>query len=124
MLFSKSYPRCKGDMHEREDMYGPYRECLQCGYMMDKEKSHHYFSALQQEIIHAPQQRRQATLSHKPTPAQRNLGRGIKRFGCKARRPQWRGKVVTYCLANDCPLLRITWKAEANTLTPVPASSS
>lgn len=38
MLHLKACPRCKGDMNTNRDMYGEYRECLQCGYMRDVEK--------------------------------------------------------------------------------------
>ena len=31
MLELKACPRCKGDMHTNRDMYGSYKECLQCG---------------------------------------------------------------------------------------------
>lgn len=31
----KSCPRCVGDLHTNRDMYGHYKECLQCGYMLD-----------------------------------------------------------------------------------------
>ena len=35
ILSLKSCPRCKGDMQSNRDMYGSYKECLQCGNMMD-----------------------------------------------------------------------------------------
>ena len=38
MLYLKSCPRCKGDIIANRDMYGEYRECLQCGYMVDIDK--------------------------------------------------------------------------------------
>ena len=31
----KACPRCKGDMIGDRDIYGVYRECLQCGHMED-----------------------------------------------------------------------------------------
>ncbi len=34
----KACPRCRGDMHSNRDMYGEYKECLQCGYMADIKK--------------------------------------------------------------------------------------
>ena len=37
MMLFKSCPRCQGDMHVNRDMYGEYRECLQCGLMQDIE---------------------------------------------------------------------------------------
>lgn len=35
IVFLKSCPRCKGDVHASQDMYGDYQECLQCGFMAD-----------------------------------------------------------------------------------------
>ena len=39
MIHFKSCPRCKGDMYDGRDVYGEYRECLQCGFILDAEKS-------------------------------------------------------------------------------------
>ncbi len=38
MLQLKSCPRCRGDVHTSSDIYGEYKECLQCGYMVDIPK--------------------------------------------------------------------------------------
>ena len=38
MMLFKACPRCRGDLHVRADMYGEYKECLQCGYMVDSNK--------------------------------------------------------------------------------------
>ncbi len=35
MLYLKTCPRCSGDMYLDRDLYGPFKECLQCGYIMD-----------------------------------------------------------------------------------------
>ena len=35
MVFYKSCPKCHGDMDQRQDMYGDFRECLQCGYTQE-----------------------------------------------------------------------------------------
>ena len=35
----KACPRCRGAVHVTEDIYGVYRECLHCGYMLDIEKT-------------------------------------------------------------------------------------
>ena len=32
-------PRCHGDVHINDDLYGSYRECLQCGYMLDVKQA-------------------------------------------------------------------------------------
>ena len=37
MLDYKACPRCEGDLHENRDIYGSYKECLQCGYMVDMD---------------------------------------------------------------------------------------
>jgi uncharacterized protein YbaR (Trm112 family) len=31
----KACPRCSGDLHMDKDVFGHYRKCLQCGYMLD-----------------------------------------------------------------------------------------
>ena len=31
-------PRCSGSMYADRDIYGEYRICLQCGYMVDVAK--------------------------------------------------------------------------------------
>ena len=33
MMYFKACPRCKGDLYTNRDVYGEYKECLQCGYM-------------------------------------------------------------------------------------------
>ena len=38
VLNLKECPRCHGDVHTNRDMYGTYKECLQCGYMLDMER--------------------------------------------------------------------------------------
>ena len=38
MLHFKACPRCRGDMYTNRDVYGPYRECLQCGHMVDEDR--------------------------------------------------------------------------------------
>mgnify|MGYP001377978126 FL=1 len=35
MVYYRSCPNCRGDMHSREDVYGNFRECLQCGLIQD-----------------------------------------------------------------------------------------
>ena len=35
MVYYRSCPKCRGDMHIRRDFYGDFRECLQCGLMQD-----------------------------------------------------------------------------------------
>lgn len=37
MLDLRDCPRCHGDVRTNRDVYGEYRECLQCGYMVDIE---------------------------------------------------------------------------------------
>ena len=44
MLYLKACPRCKGDLHANRDIYGSYRQCLQCGYMQDVNKPSKLFS--------------------------------------------------------------------------------
>ena len=35
MLELRACPRCEGDLHTNRDMYGSYKQCIQCGYMRD-----------------------------------------------------------------------------------------
>ena len=35
MLELKACPRCEGDIIKTQDTYGPYLDCLQCGYTSD-----------------------------------------------------------------------------------------
>ena len=35
MIFFKSCPKCGGDMHINSDIYGHYKQCLNCGMMKD-----------------------------------------------------------------------------------------
>lgn len=36
MILFKACPRCEGDVHATGDQYGPYYQCLQCGFMADE----------------------------------------------------------------------------------------
>ena len=47
MLELKACPRCKGDMHANRDMYGSYKECLQCGHMQDIQDPNRLSSLLE-----------------------------------------------------------------------------
>ncbi len=35
MLELKGCPRCRGDILYDRDLYGVYRQCIQCGYLED-----------------------------------------------------------------------------------------
>ncbi len=35
MVQYRACPRCQGDLKQNRDMYGEYKECLQCGYTRD-----------------------------------------------------------------------------------------
>jgi Zn ribbon nucleic-acid-binding protein len=35
MLYYKACPRCRGDLQYREDQFGPFVQCIQCGYIKD-----------------------------------------------------------------------------------------
>jgi hypothetical protein len=37
MIKFKVCPRCRGDVCLREDIFGKYLSCLQCGYLRDLE---------------------------------------------------------------------------------------
>ena len=46
MFCLKGCSRCKGDMHIKRDIYGSYRQCLQCGYMLDIEEPNNLLESL------------------------------------------------------------------------------
>lgn len=31
-------PRCRGDLREEQDQFGPYISCVQCGYILNGEQ--------------------------------------------------------------------------------------
>ena len=35
VVYYRACPRCHGDVQVNQDVYGEYKECLQCGYMLD-----------------------------------------------------------------------------------------
>ena len=37
MMYFKACPKCRGDMYITEDIYGLFRECIQCGLIQDVE---------------------------------------------------------------------------------------
>lgn len=49
MLFLKACKRCGGDMHINRDIYGEYKECLQCGLMLDIVSSNDVLAAAMAE---------------------------------------------------------------------------
>lgn len=36
-MYLKGCHRCGGDLFEGSDEYGPYTQCFQCGFLIDKE---------------------------------------------------------------------------------------
>ena len=46
MLFLRACPRCRGDVVEQSDVYGPYYECLQCGWLRDRPKTDEFEARL------------------------------------------------------------------------------
>jgi len=36
MVILKACPRCRGDLTSDRDIYGEYLECVQCGYIQDR----------------------------------------------------------------------------------------
>ena len=44
MLELKACVRCRGDMHLTGDLYGEYKQCLQCGHVVDLPRTDGMFS--------------------------------------------------------------------------------
>ena len=40
MILFKVCPKCQGDLYLKEDIFGKFLSCLQCGYLRDVELSH------------------------------------------------------------------------------------
>ena len=40
MIIFKVCPKCRGDLCLKEDIFGKYLSCLQCGYLRDVEVAH------------------------------------------------------------------------------------
>ncbi len=38
MIKFKVCPKCHGDLYLREDIFGKYFSCMQCGYLKDLDK--------------------------------------------------------------------------------------
>ncbi len=38
MMRLKGCPRCQGDVLYGQDVYGRFRQCLQCGHLVDLDK--------------------------------------------------------------------------------------
>ena len=51
MLQLKGCPRCAGDLHSNQDLYGNYVECLQCGYMKDLPEPSEFLKSLKIDFI-------------------------------------------------------------------------
>ncbi len=49
MIYLKACPKCQGDMSVAQDMYGHYRQCVQCGCLIDLQKE----SSVKAELIEA-----------------------------------------------------------------------
>ena len=40
MFYSKACPKCRGDLYQSTDIYGPYIACIQCShYLTDAEEA-------------------------------------------------------------------------------------
>ena len=53
MYWLKACPRCRGDLHQESDFYGPYVACIQCGYVLDarEEETLRLRQSLQREPV-------------------------------------------------------------------------
>ena len=46
MLLFKACAKCHGDMQVSGDLYGDYKQCLQCGMIVDIERSDDVLAAM------------------------------------------------------------------------------
>jgi len=53
MYWLKACPRCRGDLHQESDFYGPYVACIQCGYVLNasEEETLRLRQSLQREPV-------------------------------------------------------------------------
>lgn len=38
MIFFRSCPKCRGDIQLTQDVYGTFKECIQCGFILELEE--------------------------------------------------------------------------------------
>ena len=48
MIKFKVCPKCQGDLYLKEDTFGKYLSCLQCGYLQDVKALHPRFKREQE----------------------------------------------------------------------------
>ena len=53
MYWLKACPRCRGNLHQESDFYGPYVACIQCGYVLNarEEETLRLRQSLQREPV-------------------------------------------------------------------------
>ena len=60
MLLFKACAKCHGDMQVSGDFYGDYKQCLQCGLIVDVERSDDVLAEMVRERFAAAQQAAEA----------------------------------------------------------------
>ena len=53
MLLFKACAKCHGDMQIGSDFYGDYKQCLQCGMIVDIERADDMLAAIVRERVAA-----------------------------------------------------------------------
>ena len=60
MLLFKACAKCHGDMQVSGDLYGDYKQCLQCGMIVDIERSDDVLAAMVRDRFAAAEEMAEA----------------------------------------------------------------
>ncbi len=60
MLLFKACAKCHGDMQIGSDFYGDYKQCLQCGMVVDIERVDDILASIVRERTEAAEQKAEA----------------------------------------------------------------
>ncbi len=60
MLLFKACAKCHGDMQVSGDLYGDYKQCLQCGMIVDIERSDDVLAAMVKDRFAATEETTEA----------------------------------------------------------------
>ncbi len=73
MMWLKSCPRCQGDLYARNDSFGPYIACAQCGHTLNAVQE----LALKPRTVTQPVHQRSGVLRSDRSAAHPGSSRGV-----------------------------------------------